>query len=106
MLGLEVELALEHRRAGDGPTPPVMTRVGIPSVWESTAAKTRAALKPGGRPPSTPSASSSAARSSAVSWSRGGRVGPPLQPTASCAALKYWTSLGVMSKRATGSMPR
>ena len=24
---------------GIGPTPPVMTRVGIPSVWESTAAK-------------------------------------------------------------------
>ena len=30
---------------GSGPTPPVMTRVGMPSVWESTAAKTRAALK-------------------------------------------------------------
>ena len=24
---------------GTGPTPPVMTRVGIPSVWESTEAK-------------------------------------------------------------------
>ena len=30
---------------GSGPTPPVTTRVGMPSVCESTAAKTRAALK-------------------------------------------------------------
>ena len=28
---------------GTTPTPPVMTRVGMPSVWESTAWKTRAA---------------------------------------------------------------
>ncbi len=44
---------------GIGPTPPVITRVGIPSVWESTALTARAALTQA-RLPSTASAARSA----------------------------------------------
>src|SRR4029079_15924007 len=51
-------------------------------------------------------AMSSSACSEAVSGKRGARVGPPRKPTASWAALKYWTSLGVMSKRAIGRIRR
>ena len=38
-LGLEAQLALEHRRARERPDAAVMTRVGMPSVCESTAAR-------------------------------------------------------------------
>ena len=36
---LEVQPALLHRRPRHDTEPAVITRVGIPSVWESTAAK-------------------------------------------------------------------
>ena len=71
------------------------TRVGIPSVCESTASILMTAA--------TAIASRSAARSASVSGRRGGRIAPPAKPTSSIAALKYWTSFGVMSKRASGS---
>ena len=45
-------------------------------------------------------------RSSSVSANRGGRHGPPPRPSSSIAALKYWTSFGVMSSRASGSSSR
>ena len=87
---------------GIGSTPLVTTRVGMPSVCESTASNEviQGALpqhrhRVGQRRPLVP-----------VSASRGGRHGPPARPTSSIAALKYCTSLGVMSKRASGSRRR
>ncbi len=68
---------------GITPTPPVITRVGMPSVCESTAWKTwrvRMGLPPGQWWPAATAFSVAARTSAAIpagSGTRGGRVGPP-----------------------------
>jgi hypothetical protein len=103
---LEVELALEHRRARDGVHPgrdharrhPLRVGVDRPEGERGAHAAT------GSRRAAT--AVSRTLRSAAPSGPRGGRVGPPARPTASIAPLKYWTSFGVMSSRARGRIRR
>ena len=103
-LGLEVQLALEHRRArdrrdaADDDARRHPLRVGVDRGDRARRAHQTAA---GAR--SAASAASRIARSSASSASRGARTGPPTKPSASCAPLKYCTSFGVMSSRASGS---
>ena len=103
-LGLEVQLAVEHRGAGERADPAGddpgrhALRVGVDGGEDARRPQAGTCC-----PRSAPSAASSTARSSPVSSSRGGRHGPPARPTASCAALKNCTSFGVMSSRASGS---
>ena len=97
---------------GITPTPPVITRVGMPSVCESTAWKTRfvriasgdargSAPAPAGRDRGLRVAAHPAS-CSAVSGSRGGRHGPPYRPTMSIDSLIAWTNSVLESQRSSG----
>ena len=90
---------------GSTPTPLVITRVGMPSVWLSTAAKTfRARI-------SALAAAWATARACGglvgrAAGSRGSRTGPPYRPASSWASLIAWTNRGSASQRRTGSIVR
>ena len=90
---------------GSSPAPAVITRVGMPSVWLSTAEKS---LRPASGPRRRYRATAGALRGrrSAGSGSRGSRTGPPYRPASSWAILIAWTNRGSASQRSGGSSVR